>query len=143
MKASGLLASVLMLSSAHSCMSPPTPAVDRAQLKELTATTCELVRTPVGFNRKRITVTGTIRTTAHHGLVFHGADCGNQTVALLIPTSLDGQLEVEELRRTVFRGYPRTQRDVNAVLSGDFEWRPGEVPSRVFMLARVISFEGA
>jgi len=75
-------------------------------------------------------------------MTISDAKCGDQTIALVIPSKLDGTADVEKLRSAVLAGYPHpSNRRVRASLTGEFHARPGDLPSRILSLRSVADIE--
>ena len=123
-----------------SCFAPVASDDGRAPV---TATTvCDLIRRPASFDSQVVSVFATIKPAAHYTMTISDPQCGDQTIALLIPSKLDGTVDVEKLRSAVLAGYPRpSSRQIRARLTGEFHSRPGEVPSRLFSLRSVADIE--
>lgn len=119
-----------------SCVAPV--ASDGRMAPVAAVTVCDLTTRPASFDGKLVTVSATVKPAAHYTIVVTDPRCGDQTIALLIPSKLDGDADVEELRNSVLAGYPRApNRRVRARLTGEFHSRPSEVPSRLLLLHRV------
>ena len=88
-----------------SCVAPVTS--DKGRVPVMGTTICDLISRPESFDGQVVTVSATIKAAAHYTVAISDAKCGDQTIALIIPSKLDGAADVEKLRNAVFAGYPR------------------------------------
>jgi hypothetical protein len=126
----------MILVAGQSCTSPRSSATEDESRVPTDVTLCDLAKNAETFDGRTVSVTAIVTSTAHYGMTASDPRCESDTLAVVIPSTLDGDRAIENFRTMVFEGFPRRRERVEAHLTGEFRSR-SDVPTRLLWIHRV------
>ena len=94
------------------------------------------------FLGKMVRLEGSVRAATHSRIVLYDDSC-SKTIGISIPSAMDGDARVEQLRQVALQGYPQTigQHKAEVTIEGIVYIAQSGAPIRSLELTRIVRFD--